>query len=71
MKITIETTPQELAELIFALVDCDFEVEDDEEEEFDTEEDDDADDAVIRRAKLDVANTILTALTRALHKTAT
>lgn len=69
MKITIETTPQELAELIFALVDCDFEVEDDEEEEFDT--DDDADDAVIRRAKLDVANTILTALTRALHKTAT
>ncbi len=68
MKITIETTPQELAELIFNLVDCDVEVEDDEEEEFDT--DDDADDAVIRRAKLDVANTILTALTRALHKTA-
>lgn len=35
MKITIETTPQELAELIFTLVDCDFEVDDDEEEEFD------------------------------------
>lgn len=35
MKITIETTPQELAELIFAFVDCDFEVDDDEEEEFD------------------------------------
>lgn len=34
MKITIETTPQELAELIFALVDCDVEVED-EEDEFD------------------------------------
>lgn len=68
MKITIETTPQELAELIFALVDCDVEVEEDEEEEFGTDDDDDA---VIRRAKLDVANTILTALTRALHKTAT
>lgn len=63
MKITIETTPQELAELIFNLVDCDVEVDDD---DGDTD-----DDAVIRRAKLDVANTILTALTRALHKTAT
>lgn len=63
MKITIETTPQELAELIFNLVDCDVEVDDD--------DDTDDDDAVIRRAKLDVANTILTALTRALHKTAT
>ena len=42
MKITIETTPQELAELIFNLVDADFEVDDDEEDEDDT--DDDADD---------------------------
>lgn len=67
MKITIDATPQELAELIFALVDADFEIDDDEKEEFDTDDDD----AVIRRAKLDVANTILTALTRALHKTAT
>ena len=35
MKITIDITPAELAELIFALVDCDVEIDDDEEEEFD------------------------------------
>lgn len=33
MKITIETTPQELAELIFALVDCDVEIDDGEDED--------------------------------------
>ena len=37
MKITIETTPAELAELVFALVDADFEVDDDEEEDAKTE----------------------------------
>lgn len=37
MKITIETTPAEIVELIFALVDCDFEVEEDDDEDAKTE----------------------------------
>lgn len=33
MKITIDITPQELAELIFALVDAEIEIDDDDEPE--------------------------------------
>lgn len=62
MKITIETTPQELAELIFALVDCDFEVGDDEEEEFDEER---------KLTAVEVADIVMKALHELNHKTAT
>ena len=92
MKITIDATPTELAELIFAIIDYDFadydrddddddEDEDDDDDDDDEDEDEDEDDddedededdaAIIRRAKLEVANAVLTALTRAVHKTAT
>lgn len=50
MKITIDATPAELAELIFALVDCDVEVDDDGEDEDDEPEgliDDDDDEKII------------------------
>lgn len=39
MKITIDATPTELAELIFALVDYDVDVDDDDEEEEDDDDD--------------------------------
>lgn len=62
MKITIETTPQELAELIFNLVDADFEVDDDEEEEFDEER---------KLTAAEVADIVMKSLHELNHKTAT
>lgn len=44
MKITIDATPAEIAELLFILVDYDVDVDEDDEDEDDDEDDEDDED---------------------------
>lgn len=62
MKIMIDATPQELAEFIFELVDCDVEIED-----VDCDVPIDGD----KRTKLEVATAVIDALNAIVNKPTT